>query len=333
MNSVSFAGVVEETTRAGGTSKQSDIVVQESQLRQSIVGALLVLSTLLLGAFIRSPRVVADNEIQIEVLPLTEFFPNAGFPEGPTVDKRGHLYFTGKSAIHHTDEQGNLLQSITTGGNPVGTVLMTNGNVAVTDSILHAILEVRADGFYRILANECDGEPLVSPNDICSHKDGRLYFLDVADSSKEKASGRVYVLQSSGKVVQIAEGLYFPAGIALSTDGKSLFVSENGTGKILRYSLKSDGTAGERAEFAKLEPESPTGLRFDEYGNLWVGQFGKGVVSAINKEGKLARMVDAGGNKPTNLVFTGTSLLITEAEKKRIVRVNVGIKGARLPAG
>ena len=44
-------------------------------------------------------------------------------------------------------------------------------------------------------------------------------------------------------------------------------------------------------------------------------------------------MVDAGGSQPTNLVFSGTSLLITEAEKKRIVRVNVGVKGARLPAG
>jgi len=275
------------------------------------------------------------TRIPLESPPFVEFFPNAGFPQGPAVDRRGHVFFAAKDAVLEADERGNLLQNIYTSGSPAGVTPLGNGNFAVTDAGLKAVLELRGDGFFKLLATEFQGDRFKAPGDVVAHRDGRIYFADPVNSSKANASGRVYLIQPGGKVDLFADGLRFPNGLALGLDGKSLFVAETATGKIIRWSLKPDGSAGDRSDFAELDATEggPDGIRFDAIGNLWVAHFGTGEVVAINKEGRLARRLAVGGQQPTDLVFTGTSLLVTEAEQHRIVRFELGIRGARMPAG
>lgn len=276
-----------------------------------------------------------ESKINLENLPIAEFFPNAGFAQGPAVDRRGHVFFAARDAVLETDERGNLLRSIATSGSPAGVAPMGNSNFAVTDTGLKAVLEVRPDGFFRILASEFEQERFKAPSDVVAHRDGRVYFADPADSSKTKASGRVYLVRPDGRVELFVDQLRFPNGLALGVDGKSLFVAETATGKIIRWTLKPDGTAGDRSDFAELDASEggPDGLRFDAVGNLWVAHFGHGEVVALNLEGRLARRIAVGGQQPTDLAFSGTGLLVTEAQQRRIVRIELGVRGARLPAG
>jgi len=116
-----------------------------------------------------------------------------------------------------------------------------------------------------------------------------------------------------------------PNGVALSADGKKLFVSDADRHAIVQFDLDSRGGATASHDFITGVHGVPAGLRLDTTGQLFVGAEGLAIYSP---EGKLVRTLME-SRRVLNCAFGGPDLnLLYIATPKEIIEVKIGVKGA-----
>jgi arylesterase/paraoxonase len=128
-----------------------------------------------------------------------------------------------------------------------------------------------------------EGGLLISPNAIAAVDQNRFYLVN--DHTSQTAFGRMLddwlilpranVLYFDGVVLRVvAERLNAPAGVALSPDGRFVYVSEAFNRRLDAYARQA--VSGELELAGQLSIASNLdNLRFDERGNLWVGSHPK----------------------------------------------------------
>jgi len=97
--------------------------------------------------------------------------------------------------------------------------------LVTTASVLRALVEVRPDGSYRVLAGKYEGKRFNSPNDVVLGPDGALYFtdptLDLPKGDKQEIPFQgVYRLGTDASVRLLTRDLVQPNGLAFSPDGR-----------------------------------------------------------------------------------------------------------------
>jgi gluconolactonase len=180
------------------------------------------------------------------------------------------------------------------------------------------------DGKCEVVANGCDGEPFLFPNDLCFGPDGAIYLTDSgvqidnfapnnqirADYIDVHYDGRLYrVDPETGAVTKLDQGFLFTNGIAFGPDGL-LYLDETVTGNIYRYAWRDGGTVGPRTLFgnvirADAPPgwKGPDGMAFDDSGLLYVAVFGQGDVTVLGINGAVVDRIPTQGLLPTNVAF------------------------------
>ncbi|MBS0262293.1 MAG: SMP-30/gluconolactonase/LRE family protein [Planctomycetes bacterium] len=89
-----------------------------------------------------------------------------------------------------------------------------------------------------VIADKYMGKRFLAPNDLVLDAAGRIYFSDpryLGTEPKEIDHKAVYRIDTNGTVVEITRECEKPNGIALSPDGKTLYLADhnNGTDRIL----------------------------------------------------------------------------------------------------
>lgn len=121
-------------------------------------------------------------------------------------------------------------------------------------------------------------------NDLAVGPDGTVYFTDSSTRWNRHAFNGTYFVEmfenrpfglvyawdpETRRTRVIAEDLYYPNGITLAADGRSLFVAET-----FRYAVRRiwlDGSREDPVEtFAENLPGFPDGLTADDHGNLFI---------------------------------------------------------------
>ena len=133
------------------------------------------------------------------------------------------------------------------------------------------------DGKKTVLADKYQGKKLNSPNDLTVHPNGDIYFTDPQfglarwDTRELPFTGVYRINAKDGSVTAVATNLA-PNGIALSPDGKTLYVTSRGT--WMAFAVNPDGSTGEGKVF--VDPRQWTvmprtggidGLEVDAQGN------------------------------------------------------------------
>lgn len=131
------------------------------------------------------------------------------------------------------------------------------------------------DGTRTLLATSYGGAKLNSPNDLCLDAWGRVYFTDpryLGEEPRELEHQAVYRLDPGGTVLRITEDVAWPNGIALSPDGRTLYVTETpGARAVLALPLGEDGlVAGPGRVVAPCAGYGCDGMTVDRDGNLYV---------------------------------------------------------------
>jgi gluconolactonase len=238
------------------------------------------------------------------------------FPEGPAFDRDGNLFVVNVESgdISKISPEGRVKTFINTGGAPNGARFHIQGDLYVADR-RKGIIAVSPQGEMRVIVDHHQGKTLNGPNDLLFDSQGNLYFTDPHESSAEKPIGCVYRVSSDGKITCLAERLAFPNGLALSPDEKYLFVADTRKNRILRYVLASPVRS---YLFSQLNGGwGPDGMAFDLAGNLYVAQYGGGVVLVLDPRGEIVERITVGGLFPTNVAFGGPdrrTLYVTEVE-------------------
>ena len=179
------------------------------------------------------------------------------------------------------------------------------------------------------LAESFQGKKLNSPNDVVVRKDGNVYFTDPAfggqQDHRELDFYGVYHVPPKGPMKLVAKSATRPNGVALSPNGRILYVVNSDERNVRAYDLDKVGdTSNERIVIANI-PSVPGGLRPDAAGNLYIA--GKGV-HVYSADGKLIHTIEL-SHPASNCAFgevDGQTLFITAGSE--VHRARFGVKGA-----
>jgi gluconolactonase len=264
-------------------------------------------------------------------------------PEGPAYDGLGNVVVsnTGSDYVTRFDARGKAeilwraSSSAFTFQKTNGMTYYRDGSLFVCDFGRKAVIRIHPDGEQELYAEQCDGQAFKGPNDLAFDPQGNLYFTDPKGSDENSPTGSIYrVAQGSHEVTRVAEGLAFPNGIALSADARTLYIAESRAFSIIKFPVNADGRLGPKSIFARLPtPHDPDGIAFDVAGNLWVAQYGAGVVLQFDPRGNLQRTILMPGKNITNVEFAGRdlkTLYVTEEDTGTLYKMRVEIPGLPL---
>jgi gluconolactonase len=154
-----------------------------------------------------------------------------------------------------------------------------------------------------VIADKYQNQPFNAPNDVVVRVDGNVYFTDPNYSGDPNTQDdeAVYRMAPGGELTRVAHDFNKPNGIALSPDQNTLFVVDNGAGKLLAAPLDGAGAASAFTELADVP--GGDGMGVDDAGNLYVAD--DNGIDVFNRTGKKIGTI-AVAVKPTNCAFGGT---------------------------
>ncbi len=244
------------------------------------------------------------------------------FPEGPAFSPDGALWFVEYRGAGLACWRDGELTRHATGGAPNGSTFDTQGRLWFCDAERGAICRW-AGGTVEVVCGQAGGEPLNRPNDLVFDDAGNLLFT-CPGNSRTEPTGYVCCLSPQGIADRIADGLYFPNGLAL--DGNRLVVAETYRHRLWHGPWDSTARAWRQPTvFAHAGgPIGPDGMAFAADGLLFVAVYGQQAVRVFNTAGSLVRELRTPGHNPTNVAFDPTGALgfvITEAERGELLSV------------
>lgn len=220
-------------------------------------------------------------------------------PEHVALGPDGRLYATVGSGriLRMQPDGGGREVYAATGGRVLGFDFDRAGRLIAADA-LRGLLAIRPDRSVTVLADrvQVDGrdDPIRYANAVVVAPDGRVYFSDasarfapahwggtfeasVLDILEQTATGRVLVWDpATGQTRVVARGLSFANGLALSGDGRHLFVNETGRYRVWKLDVAArdlDVRSGSPQARVLLDnlPGYPDNLMRGREGRLWLG--------------------------------------------------------------
>ena len=220
-------------------------------------------------------------------------------PEHVVIGPDDKLYVSVASGriLRMSQDGGKQEVFAATGGRALGLAFDGGGNLIVADA-MKGLLSIGADGTLLVLVKAGPGEAVSFPNAVVVDKSGKIFFTDsserftpaqwgttqaaaLLDVLEQSATGRVLEYDPSTKSIRvIARGLSLANGIVLSSDERSVFVSESG-----KYRIWKIGTNLEQADLAHAPagarifldnlPGYPDNLTRGAEGRIWLGLAGQ----------------------------------------------------------
>jgi len=246
------------------------------------------------------------------------------FPEGPAFAPDGALWCVTLKGGALVRIAGTEVQTVSVGGAPNGLAIDRAGRLWFCDADACAIRRFDpSTGTCEVVVASTEGRLLNRPNDLAFDKLGRLVFTCPGESRQEP-TGELWRVDRDGFLTRIAEGLYFPNGLAFADDGTTLVVAETYRQRLWRGSWDlQTGTWEKPFPFAALGgPVGPDGMALAADGALLVAIYGQSAVKRLASNGQLEAGFRTPGAHPTNCAFDPSGrlgLVVTEAERGEVL--------------
>jgi sugar lactone lactonase YvrE len=269
---------------------------------------------------------------RLKAVKFDQYASAPGYSEGP-VWRNGDLFFCSSGLLRVTPDR-SVLTYLDLG--PAGTVLRRDDHILICDNKYKALLDLSPEGKVRVIADQFEGRPLRSLNDLTIDARGNVYWTDPEGSSPQTPVGSIFRVQSDGRVDRVATGLAFPNGLDVDPDNKFLYVIESQSQKILRYALPEDGhLLGTPEMFYDLGGSGGDGCAFDVSGNLWVADFhrpdaGQGRITVLSPKAEVLAYLPVPAKVVSNITFGGKArdeIFCTTGDPPGVFHAKVSVKG------
>jgi gluconolactonase len=244
---------------------------------------------------------------------------DAHYPEGP-IWYHGKLYYVeyDRNAVMVWDGKKNSVFAAEKGCGQSAVVPTPSGEFLTTCYDNGTIGRMSADG--KILpayTHDKDGNKFNGPNDFAPDAHGGIYFT-ASGTPPDARDGKVFYIAADGTITLKASDLHNANGLAVSKDGKTLYVVETSEYRLDKFKIGADGSLSDRQIFVNLDDLTkhvvhiyPDGVKIDSRGQIYIGQSARetnvplaGVIFIVNAEGKLLRELTLPSLQVPNFAFS-----------------------------
>jgi len=244
-----------------------------------------VVRACLFAAFLALPACAQDySRVVIELIGK-----GYTYTQGPAWSRDGSLIFS--------DTAGDKLWKWIPGGQPSvfrpsangpsGNAFDSQGRLYTCETRARRVTRTAKDGRIEVLAEQWEGKKLNAPDDLALSKSDHVYFTDPAfgeqQDHRELDFYGVYHLPPKGPLKLVAKPAGRPNGIALSPNGRVLYVTNSDEKNLRAYDVDRNGDAAGERVLARLDGV-PGGIRVSEKGDLYIA-IPKGI-AIYSAEGK-----------------------------------------------
>ena len=231
-------------------------------------------------------------------------------------------------------------------GRPSGMGFMPDGRLLLATAVARDLQWVNPDG---TLSLACDLKRITRSylNDMVVDARGRAWVGDtgfVFGSGEPERPGALLVYDEDEGVRVAASDVMFPNGMAITPDGRTLYLAETFGICITAFDVGDDGLLRNRRRHADLE-SSPDGLCLDADGHLWVPLLTMGEFHRVSPQGQVVERIAFAGHRAIACTLGGDDRrtlylcvsLVDDADPKNPVRhgavhaCRVEVAGAGLP--
>ena len=286
----------------------------------------IVVLLVAMSAWAQAPQGQVPQEYTIQVVAT-----GMRFADGPVWSLEDFLLFSDTvTDKQHKYTPGKGVSEIATRpGGTAGNAYDEKGNLYTCEFRERRVTRTAKNGKVEVLAARFEGKRLNAPNDVVVRRDGNVYFTDPAFGKQEDAReldfNGVFRVTTRGQIEAIARWKTRPNGLALSPNGRTLYVSDSDGQAIRAFDLDRAGAASNERVLIQKIPGVPAGIRTDEMGNLYVAA--KGIL-IYSPAGEPMRTIQL-GETPSNLAFGDpdfATLFVTA--RTSVYRIRMGVKGS-----
>jgi gluconolactonase len=253
-------------------------------------------------------------------------------PEGVCVDGLGGVWVSDQGGLLcAVGPDGSVVRHGSGGVEPNGLAVDAAGRIVVADYGGGGVLRYDpASGATALLVDASvgvEGVPVLRANHPAIDADGRIWCTnstnvrdDVDAVLRGCDDGFVFVLDGSGGSGSgariAAEGLAFPTGLALSRDGRWLYVALSASHCVARAPVLAGGDAlGPFQQFGPDLGAVPDGVAVDLDGSVWVTLvFQRQALLVLAPDGSPTTVAEGFAGNPTNVALTPTDVYVTSAD-------------------
>lgn len=197
--------------------------------------------------------------VRVDAHPLSD--QSVSGPEDIATDEQGRIYTGDRNGViwRFPAAGGPAEKWAVVGGRPLGMAFAPDERLIVANHGV-GLQAVSPDGTVEKLLDEAAGAPILFANDLDVSTAGIVYLSDssfryntttlgtesssylLPDAIDGRASGRVLTYDlATGESAVLADGLYFPNGVALSADETTLWIAESTRYRIRTLDLTGGG--------------------------------------------------------------------------------------------
>ena len=159
------------------------------------------------------------------------------------------------------------------------------------------------------------------------------------DPGEGNAPGIIALVTPDGSVREVAGGIAFPNGMAVTPDNSTLIVAESFAGRLTAFDIAADGSLSNRRAWA--DEVGPDGICVDAEGAVWtgVGPFDQNLVGRVREGSEVLDRVRLdmpcfacmlGGEDRRTLFMLTADWHMNEGFEDNIARLTTGPRTGRL---
>ena len=253
------------------------------------------------------------------------------FLEGPCFDAMGNLWLVDVpyGRLFRISPEGSWDLVFQYDGEPHALRYRDDGTFLIVDCRRGVVSFDPAAGTIATVCARVNTEPFRGLSDMIIAPDGDVWFTNSGRSSLSDPTGRVYRLRHGESIPELVlANVPYPNGIALSPDGKTVYVSATRANAVWRFMADAPDPASPMVGvFIQLSGGlGPDGLAVDASGRLAIAQAQAGRLYFVDPLGDLLAIVHTPGCLWTTACLFSpdqSDLFIIEAQSASVFRVPI----------